>query len=89
MNTDLVKESAAALAATSPLRRFMMRYMGVSHYLGHETREGWVGFLPFYLFWCSQCDHYGKSYLQGYRRSLVCPHCTPRFARGEKLQIVK
>lgn len=50
---------------------------GKKHYVAHETREGWNGELPFYLFLCKKCGHYAKDYPHGFihRQYLLCSHC--------------
>ena len=49
-------------------------------YLGYETRTGWSGSLPFYLFQCPDCKTLGKDYPhnQGSDRRLDCPECGKR-----------
>jgi len=46
-------------------------------YIGHEKREGWLGELPFYIFWCHECDHCAKDYPHGdiTHQYLVCSFC--------------
>ncbi|GAG10014.1 unnamed protein product [marine sediment metagenome] len=43
-------------------------------YVGHRTRPGWSGSLPFYAF---QCPVHGivENYPHGYSRRLDCPLC--------------
>ena len=43
-------------------------------YLGHRTRPGWKGSLPFYAF---RCPVHGivENYTQGYSKILECPIC--------------
>jgi len=49
-------------------------------YLGHETRPGWSGYLPFYLFQCPNCKKLGKDYPHSWpeRQYLNCPECGQR-----------
>lgn len=49
--------------------------LGWRRYLGFEKREGWSGYLPFYLFKCYSCRNLAKSYTQGYRGYLTCSSC--------------
>jgi len=48
---------------------------GGRYRLGFETREGWSGHLPFYLFKCYSCKNIAKSYTQGHRGYLTCSSC--------------
>ena len=43
-------------------------------YIGHKTREGWRGSLPFYAF---HCPVHGlvENYPHGYKKRLECPRC--------------
>ena len=43
-------------------------------YVGHQTRPGWRGRLPFYRF---RCPKHGlvESHLHGYAEILRCPEC--------------
>lgn len=43
--------------------------------MGHRTRSGWGGSLPFYAF---RCPEHGVvvDYPHGYDRRLVCPLCS-------------
>jgi len=49
--------------------------LGRVRYLGDETREGWTGFAPFYLFWCGGCRRYYKDYRHGHRPYVTCHRC--------------
>lgn len=53
---------------------------GKKIYLGHETRPGWSGELPFYLFQCPDCKMLGKDYPHSWpeRQYLSCPECGSR-----------
>lgn len=53
---------------------------GEKVYLGHETRPGWKGELPFYLFECSRCRMLVKDYPHGFpeRQYLSCSECGQR-----------
>lgn len=57
-------------------RRFLLWATGCV-YMGHRTREGWSGSLPFYAF---RCPIHGivENYPRGYDQRLECPRC-----RGE------
>lgn len=52
-----------------------MKAWGKKFFIGRETRPGWRGFLPCYLFWCKRCEHWVKDYLHGHEGYLVCPNC--------------
>lgn len=77
MNYAFAREANQALSKMTPWQKFKMRYRGKKIYLGHEKRENWSGFLPFYLFWCEDCQHYAKDYPHGFieRQYLTCSHC--------------
>ena len=55
-------------------QRMILRTSG-HVYVGHETRPGWSGSLPFYVF---KCPKHGlvKDYPHGYGYRLDCPLCT-------------
>ena len=55
-------------------------------YVGHETRPGWSGTLPFFVF---KCRVHGmvKDYPHGYDERLECPHCVREL--GESLRLNK
>ncbi len=42
-----------------------------------EQREGWVGKLPFYIFWCPRCDNFSYDYMHGFidRQHMICHRC--------------
>jgi hypothetical protein len=76
-NAIFSAEADEAFARTTPLQRLLMEDWGKKIYLGHEQREGWIGSLPFYLFYCAACKHHAKDYPHGYAkdRYLWCSHC--------------
>lgn len=80
-----VIQEARRLAETRTEReRSLMRKRGKKIYLGHEgpeKHEGWSGSLPFYLFWCEECEHWCKDYPHGHeeRRYLRCHFCNAYF----------
>ena len=43
-------------------------------YIGHRTRPGWRGSLPFYRFFCQKCGEV-VNYPQGRAEILRCPKC--------------
>ncbi len=45
-----------------------------------EMREGWNGELPFYIFWCGECDNFSYDYPHGYiqNQRLNCHRCSAR-----------
>ena len=61
-------------------RKFRMQGLGKKLYIGHEQREGWSGRLPFYLFFCGECEHFAKDYPHGFieRQYLICSFCGVR-----------
>jgi hypothetical protein len=56
-------------------QRLVLKVRGYA-YIGHETREGWRGSLPFYVF---KCKKHGlvKDYFHGFppEQYLLCPLC--------------
>lgn len=63
-----------------PERQKSLARKGRKVYLGHETRPGWSGSLPFYLFQCPDCERLGKDYPHSWPESqyLSCPECGAR-----------
>lgn len=55
-------------------QRLAMKVAGHA-YLGHRTRPGWRGELPFYAF---ECPEHGvvADYPQGFEGRLTCPRCS-------------
>lgn len=43
-------------------------------YIGHRTRPGWYGPLPFYRFWCPK-HGFVENYPQSHYQILYCPEC--------------
>lgn len=42
--------------------------------VGKETREGWSGYLKFYVFWCALCGVFSKDYAHSWpeRQYVTC-----------------
>lgn len=55
------------------IKRLRIRLFG-RVYMGHRTREGWGGYLPFYRVRCKKHGLF-EDYPHGSDRSLVCPVC--------------
>ncbi|MBI2041642.1 MAG: hypothetical protein HYT20_01300 [Candidatus Nealsonbacteria bacterium] len=68
-----------------PERQKKLARSGRKVYLGHETRTGWSGYLPFYLFQCPNCLRLAKDYPHSYPENqyLACPEC------GAKVSFVR
>jgi len=49
-------------------------YRSDGTYIGHKTRPGWRGSLPFYRFFCPKCGEV-ENYPQRYAEILLCPKC--------------
>lgn len=77
MNLAFQIEAQQATARLSWFAKFRVCQLGKKLYLGHEKRDGWLGPLPFYLFWCGECEHYAKDYPHGHieKRYLICSYC--------------
>ena len=45
--------------------------------VGKETREGWRGYLEFYVFWCAACEAFSKDYAHSWpeRQYVTCQRC--------------
>ena len=69
-------KDALDVQRASKWRKFRAR-LGAKVYLGEETRPGWSGYLPFYLFQCPECKMLVKDYPHGHpeRQYLYCPEC--------------
>ena len=84
-NIQLVNEAREAAQILSPFKTFLAKRFGKKIYLCHEgpeKHEGWTGQLPFYLFWCSVCEHWAKNYPNGFpeRQRLHCSNCNARYS---------
>jgi len=77
MNLLFANEAREALTKFSRWDLWRVRNMGAKLPLGEECREDWTGYLPFYLFWCDDCQRYSKDYPHGHlhRQSLNCNLC--------------
>jgi len=55
------------------LKRLLVR-LGFSVYVGHRSKPGWTGELPFYAF---RCNEHGVviDYPHGFHGVLYCPLC--------------
>lgn len=76
MNIEFQLEAQKAIKELSWWQKLRIR-CGKKHYLGDESREGWPGKSPFYLFWCRRCGHFAKDYPNGLSpgRALLCSYC--------------
>lgn len=63
------------------MQRFALRLKGYV-YVGHRTRPGWNGSIPFYAF---ECPVHGivENYPHGFKSRMECPEC------GHKVKIKK
>jgi len=52
-------------------------------YVGHKTRPGWKGTLPFYQFTC-KTHGLVENYPQGHHNVLRCPKCVEEAINKEK-----
>lgn len=73
-------EADKAFEHTSKLAQYAVRKLGLRLPVGKEKRAGWSGALPFYLFWCGECDNAAKDYPHGFagNRYLICSRCNAR-----------
>ena len=80
MDLELAKEVRDIAKEISGCKKFLMQTLGRKMYVGHEKRENWAGKLPFYIFWCSECEHFAKDYPHGHleRQYLICSFCAVR-----------
>lgn len=68
------REAQEELKKLSGFQKLLIR-LGRIRYLGDETRKGWTGFAPFYLFWCPECQNYYVDYQHGHRPYVTCQRC--------------
>ncbi len=57
------------------------QYRGKLISVGMETREGWSGYLEFFVFWCPECSAFSKDYGHSWpeRRYVTCQRCRRNF----------
>lgn len=75
MSTELILEIRQELEELSLEEKESMKERGEKIYVGHETRPGWSGYLPFFIFWCDKCEKYRKDYAHGFDPYLTCDSC--------------
>lgn len=70
-------KDALDVQRASRWQKFQARKLGRKVCLGKETRPGWTGYLPFYLFKCPECSLLVKDYPHSWpeRQHLSCPEC--------------
>lgn len=76
-------ENAAGLRrSVDKLSKWQKRRVrnGAKVLAGYERREGWSGELPFYIFWCSDCENFSYDYPHGHieRQYLSCHNCNAK-----------
>lgn len=76
MNYVFAIEAKEKLKTMTEAKKNKMQ-SGKKIYIGHEKREGWLGELPFYIFWCESCGNYAKDYPHGHIefQYLKCSYC--------------
>ncbi len=81
MNFVFAREAQEAVKKISWRQKFRTRFLGKKIYMGDEQRDGWNGKLPFYLFYCSNCEHFAKDYPHGFTeyQYLNCSYCETRY----------
>ena len=62
-------------------KRRLARLTGWKIPVGLETRPGWSGSLPFYVFWCYDCNTWSKDHAHSQRgkRYINCMYCGKYF----------
>jgi hypothetical protein len=67
------KKRAPNAPTLSMRQRLALRITGKA-YVGHNSKPGWSGALPFYAF---ECPTHGvvSNYPMGYEKRLECPKC--------------
>lgn len=78
LNEALAQEAENDIKYVSAWNILKMLFIKKKVYIGHEMRVGWLGKLPFYLFFCFSCGEVAKDYPHGYTNYLLCPHCGAR-----------
>ncbi|GEM_PF-2623905 len=68
------------LPKLSDFDKFCIRNLESKIEVCEEQREGWPGKMPFYIFWCPNCENYSYDYPQGFaeNRRLYCHRCDER-----------
>ncbi len=79
-NWIAIQEARTLAEQRTERERHLMQGRGKKILLGEEGPEkhaGWSGSLPFYLFWCDECEHWCKDYPHGYeeKQYLRCHYC--------------
>ncbi|HSE34699.1 MAG TPA: hypothetical protein VLB83_01120 [Candidatus Paceibacterota bacterium] len=77
MHPEFSAEAEALVAHMPSSVLSTLRTTGWKLRLRKEQRQGWSGSLPFYFFWCPECEHFAKDYPHGFiaRQYLTCSHC--------------
>lgn len=77
MNLENAQGLNRVLPYVSRWDQYRIKNMGVKFYVGEEQRQGWSGKLPFYVFWCDQCEDFSYGYPHSYvgNRYLLCHRC--------------
>ena len=74
---DDSREAQKVWDALSDSDKNRVKHKGAQILLGEETREGWSGYLPWYLFWSTCCNKPSKDYAHGFPgdQYFLCSHC--------------
>jgi len=60
------------LPMLSFLEKFKVQFLRYAIKVNEERREGWSGYLPFYLFYCWHCWGFSYDYPHGYKNYFIC-----------------
>lgn len=70
-------ELQKTLARLPKWKLALAKYRGTKISVGMETREGWSGYLEFFVFWCPDCEAFSKDYAHSWpeKRYVTCQRC--------------
>ena len=81
MKLDYMLDLRKTLNALPKRKLALARLTGKKISVGLETREGWTGYLEFFVFWCRDCRAFSKDYAHSWpeRRYVTCQRCGTNF----------
>ena len=73
----LAAEAQRSWQKLGRIKKLLLRRFGWRHYLGHPQKEGFFAAMPYYLFWCRNCQKPAEDYPRGFleSRHFICPSC--------------
>lgn len=81
MQLDQMLDLQRTLARLPKRKLALAKYRTKLISVGMETREGWSGYLEFFVFWCGDCEAFSKDYGHSWpeRRYVTCQRCGRNF----------